>query len=252
MNILNILIVTFCILIGLMIYMSVSLYQLKKTAKSETSSLSDQRYFELKYQHQLFVSVGAIIVFLVSFFGWNSLEGIQKNLDNQIAEKMKSLNAFELKQNKLNEDFTSLEKAISMQQRAANESLISFKNKLNTSTFVLNDLFSTAKIKIDSIENDVNGLSDIIAKNPSIYILEKKVGGWIDGYSKTDTIRYKDCKVIKNQIPVFDSAPIIIPFNPDGVSGYISQVEKGFYVYEWYSMYVQPDSLDVTFLIFDF
>lgn len=262
MNVLHILIVTFCILIGLMIYMSISLYQLKKLSKNKKSSLSDPRYFELKYQHQLFISIGAIIVFLVSFFGWNSLEGIKNNLDRQMSnydqkfiDKSNNLKELDVKQNHLNTTFGLFEQEITKQQNEVNNSIKFFKQKLENNSNELNNFFNTAKVKVDSIEFDVNGLSNIIAKNPSIYIIKKKVAGF-DYNSKSnnqDTLYFKDCIPLRTKLPTFKNAPFVIPIESEkSYTGEIYNINKDYFQLSKNEFGDDRDSIFVYFMILDF
>lgn len=260
MNIQNILFVTFCILIGLMIYMSISLFQIKKLSKKKKSSLSDPRYFELKYQHQLFISVGTIIVFIVSFFGWNSLEGIKTNLDNQMSDydqkfidKIQSLNYIETKQNKLDQTFGLFEKSITKKQNEADSSLKIFKQNLDNNSIAINDFFNSAQAKVNSLEFDLNGLSNVIEKNPSIYIVKKKVAGFnTDSNDVQDTIFFKDCIPLKTVLPKFKKAPFIISIEAEeSVTGPIYNINKDFFQFYRSSFSSEEDSLFAYFMILD-
>lgn len=245
-----------------MIYMSISLYQLKKFSKAKKSSLSDLRYFELKYQHQLFISVGAIIVFLVSFFGWNSLEGIRSNLDKQMSsfdqkfiDKSNALQELEAKQNHLNGTFGLFEQDVIKKQNEVGSSIEFFKQKLENNTKDLNNFFNIAKNKVDSIEFDVNGLSNIIAKNPSIYIIKKKVAGinLTSDYAKPDTIFFKDCIPLRTALPKFDNPPFVTSIDAEGsVSGSIDIINKDFFLFSKFLYANEEDSLFAYFMILDF
>jgi len=261
MNLQTILIGTFCILIGLMIYMSISLFQIKKLSKKKKSSLSDPRYFELKYQHQLFISVATIIVFLVTFFGWNSLKGIKDNVDKQISEydqkfveKLQSLQYLQVKQIELNNAIDSTEKRITKKQDEVNSSVDILRYKLENNTVNLNEYFKSAQNKVDSLGLDLDGLSNIIEKNPSIYIVKKKVAGFDNNSNENqDTIYFKDCIPLSTQLPKFKDAPFVISIEAENsITGPIFNINKDFFQFSRSGFGGEGDSLFAYFMILDF
>jgi hypothetical protein len=241
--------------------MSISLFQIKRLSKEKKSSLSDPRYFELKYQHQLFISVGTIIVFLVSFFGWNSLEGIKTNLNKQISEydkkydeNIQSLEALQVKQSQLNCTIDSTESRITNKQDELNSSVDILKDKFENNTSALNQYFNSAQKKVDSLGMDLDGLSNIIAQNPSIYIVKKKVAGLDNNLSNSiDTIYFKDCIPLRTELPKFKNAPFVISIEAEkSYTGPICNITKDNFILVKSGFGGNEDSLFVYFMILDF
>ncbi len=68
------------------------LWKIYKSIKSKKKHLPDERYFELKYNINLLKAVSAILIFLISFLGFNSYNNISENMNKDFSKNLEKQN----------------------------------------------------------------------------------------------------------------------------------------------------------------
>ena len=172
--------------------------------------------------------------------------------DRNFKEKYKSLQVFQAKQDQLNSIIDSIENGITNEQNLISSSVDSIKYRLTNNSTELNEFFTGAQNKMDSLSIDLSKLSDVIAKNPSMYIVKSKVAG-VKHEINADTIFFKKCIPIKGRLPEFMTAPFIISIEgEEGVTGSISNVTKDFFQFTGSFFGSDKDSIFAYFMILEF
>lgn len=162
--------------------------------KKKKSSISDEKYFELKYSIQLYVIIFSLIIATASFLGINRYNEISKFIDKDIQSKVSSLDSALIRIDSSLAHIQGFIKNFQIEKEALKTTL------LKTG--------SDAK----NIERNINILASKKVNTPNIYIIKD-----VKVNIKNDKQRffYNDLRTYDGKyLPKFTKAPFVnIPSN---------------------------------------
>lgn len=196
-----------------------------------TSSLTDEKYFELKSKQEYIIATSTIIFAVISFIGFSSIKELKSQLHTQIESEIKRIDTL-----KTSADSTST----------------TFVN-LNIKGKTLQDSFRSALELVEVIKKRVSSISskDVIRQN--IFIIDPFV---IDQFPLLTNnkdkgyrlIKFNNLKTISGQaLPKFSNAPSVICFSSTNSSVVIKDItNNGFKINpQAYQRLVTESSSDI-------
>ncbi|GGH04097.1 hypothetical protein GCM10007352_07090 [Mucilaginibacter phyllosphaerae] len=169
-------------------------------------SLNDAKYWELKYKYEFLVAVGSIVVAVVAFIGYSTLNDVKANLKLTLSAQVDSVKS----------RVDSVSKNISGTEISAN----ALNKKVSTTNERITE-FKTDIGKLKRSQSDLDLLNqkikDLQSKNIVIkefYIVDKLTVQ--TNMDKLDKFSFKNLKTIDgDNLPKFISSPIVIPLSRD-------------------------------------
>lgn len=189
----TILIITLLVL-GATIWNILLFSKIKKKLEVNENIENKENYFELKYKIQLITTIFSIVLFTISFFGYNSINSFNQELDNKINLKVNSY-------------------------KSTFDSLNSRKNSLITTVNYLDSIITQTNFKVDKL------LSKNILK-PDIFIVRNIS---VEGNPKHQVFYFKNMKTITNEkLPVFKIPPTINISAPNGSVPIVNKITNDY------------------------
>lgn len=211
----------------------------KHITKYNRSSLSDEKYFELKARQEYIIATSAIIFGVLSFLGYASVNEIKADLSSQFSAERESLDSL-YKSEKLKMD--SLHNYADEANAAFTGLKIEGKDLKDSMRSSL-ALINTLKFRIAEISK-----KEVIRQNlfivDNLHIKDFPVSKY-----KGEDFRYvsfKSLKTISGQdLPVFSEPPNIIVFTASGGQVAVTELSKnGFKIFPYMGILMSQDDID--------
>jgi hypothetical protein len=154
------------------------------------SDLSDLKYFELKSRQEYLVSLAAILLALLTFLGFSSLNDIKKDMQTDVQSEKTKLDSLYIAEKKQYGELSKL------------------NSTYKDSVSLVLDKARRLKQFIEQIRN-----KDIIRQN--IFIVDPlTIGNFPIDKNEFRTVKFKDLKTISGKaLPIFKTAPSIVCFS---------------------------------------
>lgn len=188
--------------LGVFIFSYWSFQLLKKHLKQfngnyrHSSSLTDEKYYELKSKQDYILAISAIIFALLSFVGYTSISNIKKELSAQIESEKKNISSLN---DTAKENLSALRitgKSYEDSVRSALELVTILKNRIG------------GLLSKDVIKQDIYIVDPLSIGNFPI----DKTKPWVDANYRV--VRFSDLTTISGQkLPAFKTPPSIVCFS---------------------------------------
>ena len=180
-----------------------------------SSSLTDERYFELKSKQEYIIAASAILFAVISFLGFSSLKDIKSEINNQLSIEKKRLEELNNSADSTHQNFYGLQ----LKGKTLEDSV-------RSAMFLVSALKSRIGLVLDK---------DVIRQN--IFIIDPlKMGDFphVKEKGKEDfrQVKFKDLFTISGEkLPLFKTPPSIICFSISNSSLLVSDVTtEGFII----------------------
>jgi hypothetical protein len=202
MDVFGYLIIILLLLIAVLTIWNILLFRkIKSHLEIKDKIAENSVYFDLKYRLNLITSIAAIVITVITFFGYNQFNNIERDLGDQFNSKFEKYESF----------FSSL--------NSQKDSLINNYNSLTQKSTIMNNTINDSEnkiknvsAKIDIISQDILTNNLFIVKNIFFNLKEFKLGREII----KKRYYYKDLLTLENNsLPIFTTPPSlnIIPTN---------------------------------------
>lgn len=174
----------------------------------QVSSLTDEKYFELKSKQDYIIAASAIIFAVLSFIGFSSIKDIKTEMNLQMAEEKKKIESLNSSADSTNNSF----KGLNLKGKDLQDSVRSAMN-----------LVDALKLRVGSILG-----KDVIKQN--IFIVDPlKIGDFPHSKEKYfedfRVVKFKDLMTISGQkLPIFKVPPSIMCFSTTSSSIIVKDV----------------------------
>ena len=205
------------------------LRKIYKEGGEENSTLTDEKYFELKYNINLLKSISAILIFVVGFLGYTSYEKFKsefsENLNEATKEQRDNLNKVTIEQRKELDDLTGNIELIKTNLKEIDL----LRNRLEQNITEYDSRMTILNSKASKINNTLK-------YNPRIFVVKELRYPLTTIQSSNDEVKvyFKDLKTSFNEkLPQFKKAPLV---NVEGhrLDLHILEVTKDYFkVAEW-------------------
>lgn len=161
------------------------------------SSLTDEKYFELKSKQEYIIATSAIIFALLSFVGISSIKELKAEIETQVQAERRKINSIDSTAEKTHKNLAGL-------QLSGKDLKDSIRSAMN--------LVEVLKSRVISISN-----KDVIKQN--IFIIDPlKMGDFPHSnekyFEEFRIIKFKDLLTVNGQqLPIFKVAPSIVCFS---------------------------------------
>lgn len=175
-----------------------------------SSSLSDEKYFELKTKQEYIIAASALIFSVISFMGVSSIKEIKKDLNNSLATETKKLENLGRTAEVTNESFSGL----------------SIKGK------TIEDSLRSAMNLVEKLKRRVSEISSKDVINLNIFIVDPLVVGDFPiakekYYADFRQIKFNTLKTISgDKLPDFKVPPSIICFPSNNATIRVTDITK--------------------------
>lgn len=220
------------ILIILVALLTISIFNLKNLKFLKNNSfayseqLNDAKYFELKYRLEYLKGIGAIIISVLVFVGYNSFRSIRDNLKDDYEQKI--LSTTKKFNDQIDEHQNQLKQIKSEINNSTDEIDLNKKEVEHIRTKL-----SSSKESVTGFQNALSKLEEQLSKMASKEILRQrlyivkdleytKVTDWI--YVKYNFADYKT--ISGEKLPGFIEPPIVIPFTNTGLIFTLRNIDK--------------------------
>ncbi|MEL0455228.1 hypothetical protein WJN01_03225 [Flavobacteriaceae bacterium SZ-1-7] len=173
------------------------LWKIFKNIGKKKKELPDEKYFELKYNINLLKAVSAILIFIVTFLGFNSYNSISENLEEDFTKKFKIQND---KIDSLGNVISDYEKSVELLKMEEGESV---------------ENLADINQKFRIINNKLNQHNESIKYTTKVYVVrdiefpKRQVGNPV--IQEAFMLYFKDLKTIYGEeLPVFKSKPMVV------------------------------------------
>jgi hypothetical protein len=155
-----------------------------------SSSLTDEKYFELKSKQEYIIAVSTVIFALFSFIGYSSIDNIKKDIKAQVEEEMKKVAAL---------------------RDSANQNLDSARSGLEI---------------VNLLKNRVKQISSKDVIKQDIFIVDPlKIGDFPEVKQGFRLIKFKDLTTISGQkLPIFKVPPSLMCFSNSSRNIFITDI----------------------------
>lgn len=179
------------IIIVLLIWDLNILRKIYKESQLGNSTLSDEKYFELKYNINLVKAISAIGIFIIGFLGFSTYDGFKEEITTDLD---KSINIQDSHIELINSKINSLNQTL--------DTLEVYKNNLEKLTI-------SYQKNLQSINKKISSINNAARYNPRIYV----VNNLKYSYKKNENglrIYFKDLTTIFGEkLPIFSRKPYI-------------------------------------------
>lgn len=160
------------------------------------SALADIKYFELRSKQEFTVAVGAIFLAALSFYGYNTISGLENKINAQVQESLEKITSLTAQAEKAQAD---VEKAVSNLNDASAKAI-------------------TMGNTVDKLSNQINRLNSKSILQNNIYIVpDVPLSQYKIGANNIRTIPFSGLRTVNGDpLPKFARPPNIIVTSSNG------------------------------------
>jgi hypothetical protein len=227
-------IVSFGLLI-LFVWNMTNFRSFKKNSLLSKDYLNDQKYWELKYRLEFVYVLFSFAVGVGIFFGWNTIDGLKKDIRKEFEAQMNTEQAkFTSQVNGINKRL----EVVGQSTEAINEKVIKSKTALTKDSISLNslkniqdDLFKKNKLSRSDLDVLLSNIAELNKKNKfqlSFYTISRyPLKSSMNGY-----IRFSDLTTNHgDKLPIFSNIPVVIASPTENEVYEVQEVTTGFRMY---------------------
>jgi len=186
----------------------ITLYYMKKSSVDKLSDISHERYFELKFRLQTFITIASIVIIVTGLLGIKTIDDLREGISEPLE---KTLDTLKNEVNGINEilDYYKIEISNYNKDLSANKSDLKSIQKTEKS---VSDGINQLSEEVEKIKSNINNLTDFVSLK-NIYIIDSlKIR---DEGKNRDTTFFQDLKTIDGKgLPDFNKPPAVI-INPN-------------------------------------
>lgn len=209
----------------------------------KVDALNDQKYWELKYKMQYMITVFSIILFIVGYLGYNSLQGVKESVRKEFQGSMDSLtsriDSFKLKLS----DYSSIADNQFERIDSIRKTLIRLGLKQSEVSRFLSGTFQSAtdlSARVDELINNDQLRQNMFVVDEVAY----KMNLATSGEALYTTYYFKDLKTVNgNSLPKFTKRPYIIGLSNESIDLKVANITTESFDLMVYSY---PGDRDIT------
>lgn len=157
-----------------------------------SSSLTDEKYFELKSRQEYIIAISAVIFSIISFIGYTSIDNIRKDISKQLDQEKEKIN---------------------ITYDSANQNLSGLEIRGKT----VQDTLRSALERLAMLNRGIKALYNKDVINQNIFIVDPlrfNDYSLIDKKNGIREVKFKDLRTVSgDKLPIFKSPPSIICFS---------------------------------------
>ena len=197
----------------------ITLSRIRRRPLHQNASISDEKYFELKYKQEFIIAVGTIIVGLAAFIGLNTKKDIEDKLTASITANIKdSLNRVYGRINDANgkiSDVNGHVVDVTGRLSGIDSRVGTLQTSIGTNETLLKNLSTKSKLELENFQRKLDALNSSNILKEGMYFVECPVDltkiNYIDTVPQRPlTFYFKNLRTLTgNSLPKFETKPNI-------------------------------------------